>query len=189
MKVARRLGESVNQSSTDRTPPSSGSWFALTTLLLVGALFAGNNLAPYFWLPSSGPMTMFAALTPRADNHLFMPLLPLGDSGVYVAVEGIGGSALDSPPGRTLRGLGAYAQARGFLLSLNLIRYQASLACATSANAQLQLSLRRQDGGRIEYENICVNPRELRSLLVPGLPDCNGCDYFRRFHREGQSAQ
>ena len=179
------MRSSVEQVSGPRARPTSGSWFAVVSLVLVGALFVGNNLAPYLWLPHSGPMIMYSGLSPRADNHFFMPMLPVGESGVYVTVLEAGGPTLDTPPGRTLRAVGDYAQRRGFSLSMNLVRYHANRACAASAQPQLRLSLRRLDRQRVEYANICAEPAALRYVLLPGYPDCDRCDFFRELHRRG----
>ena len=183
------MRSSVEQVGARRARPTWGSWIALMSLVLVGALFVGNNLAPYLGLPHSGPMTMYSGLSPRADNHFFMPSLPVGESGVYVTVLETGGPALDTSPGRTFRGIGDYARRRGFALSMNLVRYHAHRACLASATPQLRLSLQRDDRQRVEHDNICADPAALRYILLPGHPDCDRCDSFREFHRRGSARQ
>ena len=170
-----------------RPAPSAGSWFALATIVLAGSLFVLNNLGPYLGLPYSGAMTMFSGLAQGAANHFFMPHIPLGDGGTFVTVVRVDGPAAETRPGRMFKALGDSARQRGQVLTLNVIRYHSSRACAAAERPELQLHLRTTDGRAIEYANVCEEPRELQYSMLPGVPTCgSGCDNFRHFARSDE---
>ena len=149
---------------------SLGARFALTTVVLVNAAFVLNNLAPYFGLPHVGALTMFSGLTETADNHFFMPKVPLGDADRFVTVVRARADGAAPVVADQFRAFTAWASGRQ--VNFDLVRYQVSRVCASANAASLELTLQWQPGRRTTIEDACAEPTMRRYALLSGLADC-----------------
>lgn len=156
----------------ERAGPSLGDRFALATVLLIGAAFVLNNLAPYLGLNYAGAMTMFSGITVTADNHLFIPKVALGGEGAYVSITDRKAQNLTRPMTETIDRLLRSGNERP-QVSINVLRYHLSRACASSPGASLSLTLVTEAGQRREHENVCAEPSMLRYDVLTSRRPCN----------------
>lgn len=152
------------------TGPSLGARFALATVLFVNAAFVFNNLAPYLGLHHVGALTMFSGLNETADNHFFMPKVPLGDADTFVTIVRARADGAAPTTAEQFRAFAAWASGRQ--VNLDLLRYQVNRVCSSADAASLELTLQPRAGGRVAFEDACAEPTLRRHALLSGLADC-----------------
>jgi hypothetical protein len=152
---------------------SLGTAFAVGTLLVVISAFVLNNLGPYLGINYAGAMTMYSGLSGGGENHLLMSkILPFGPRTYVSVVHADASGDRGSPSVRLLRDLATSKGERRPLVHLNVVRYQASRACASAPNVRLELRLRTEDGQTTDLKNVCAEPSWLRYDVVSSYPAC-----------------
>ena len=151
----------------------SGAWFAGAMLAVVCGAFVLNNLAVYSGLNHVGPMTMYSGLTDDGDNHLLIPTIPLSEEHAYVAILRVE-AARDrrAPAVALLNRLATREGGERPLVHFNVVRHQASRACAVAPNVRLSLTLQTSAGRTLAVENACADPTMLRPDVVTSYSVC-----------------
>lgn len=158
--------------ATRGRPPLWNVCFAIAVLAFVNGAFVVNNLSPYFGLTYAGAITMFSGISATADNHFFMPKLPIAESDTYVAISRLDTGSLDTLPARQFQAFAAWTNRERRLVNLNFLRYHAARICQSAPNATLQLSLRTEAGQRLEFDNACAEPKMLGYTVLSKYPEC-----------------
>ena len=152
--------------------PPFGTWLALAAVLLVNGAFVLNNLAPYLGLNYAGAMTMYSGLAPSGDNHFFMPKAPLSDAASYVWIVRFAATDLRTPEARQFEAFTAWTRQRQRPVSLNFVRYHASLVCRSAPDALVALTLLTESQQQLAYSNVCAEPSMLRYSVLSKYPAC-----------------
>ena len=174
-------------------PPKSaraslGAAFAVAVILLVDGAFALNNLAPYLGLNYASAMTMYSGLRGGGDNHLFMSKIRRSEERGYVSiVHADAARDRGAPAVRLLQQLASREGEQRPLIHLNVVRYQASRACASAPGVRLELRLLTEAGRPIEVKDGCAEPAMRRYDVLSSYPPCKNlsCERVLAHWQEG----
>ena len=136
-------------------------------------------------------MTMYSGLSGGGDNHLFMPKIRLSEAHGYVSIVDVD-AARDrgTPAVRLFRQLTSREGEQRPLIHLNVVRHQASRACASAPGVRLELVLLTQAGRLIDLRNACAEPALLRYDVLSSYPPCKdpACQRVFEHWQEGVAA-
>jgi hypothetical protein len=150
-------------------------WFGLALIVVVSAGYAYNNLAPFLGLNYAGALNMFSGMDANSANHLLLPRLAVSHDYDFAQIAQLEPRPAEGLAAQELRLLLAVAGERGWV-NLYLVRYQTDRFCRSSADGQLLLVVRRQDGAVLQYDDACAVPAAREYALVTSYPLCRyGC--------------
>ncbi len=153
------------------------SRFLLAAIVTLDLAYVLNCLAPYVGLKYEFAQAMFSMLNFRADNHLFIPAVPLFSVGRFVNVSSAEATGRAEPAARKFTEFVHWADTNGRAVHVNFLRYQLDRICTAAPGNEIRLTLRERGGERV-YENACAEPT-LRGHSRPGgmyepcEPECN----------------
>jgi hypothetical protein len=151
--------------------------FLLGAIVTLDLLYVVNCIAPYIGLKYEFAQAMFSMLTFRADNHLFIPAVPLFDVGRFVHVSSAEATGRAEPVARKFTEFVRWADTNGRSVHINFLRYQMDRICGAAPGDRIRLKLREGGVERV-YDNACDEP-SLRGHYRPGGlyepcdPECN----------------
>jgi hypothetical protein len=164
----RRRPATVEIGLAQGAPASSAP--ALALALAVGALCAANQLAPFFRLPSVGPLTMYSNMSPDYRNHLILPGIPLVSDFEYVRLLRF---ETESRQAEGVRELEIFVRDNQRLaIHLNVLRYHLDRICEAPGRTARVEWVPLRGAERRAFEDVCAE-RGLR-WYVP-LPVAHSC--------------